>query len=72
MKDWSISVPSTLSSDTEPTVVVAFNSAKYVFNAGENTTRAILQSKTRWNKARALFLSAAGTQRASGVPGTKL
>jgi ribonuclease Z len=66
---WTASVLSTVSSDTEPTVVIAFDSAKYIFNAGENTTRAFLQSRQNWKKTRALFLTSIGTQRASGLPG---
>ncbi|KAF8434881.1 hypothetical protein L210DRAFT_3552991 [Boletus edulis BED1] len=66
---WSASVLSTLSSDTEPTVVITFDSAKYIFNVGENTTRAFLQSRQNWKKTRALFLTSVGTQRASGLPG---
>ncbi|KAI0251929.1 hypothetical protein BJV78DRAFT_1207788 [Lactifluus subvellereus] len=67
--NWSTSVYTTLSSDTEPSIVITFESAKYIFNAGENTTRAILQSKRGWKKVKALFLTRLGTQRSSGVPG---
>ena len=66
---WSTSVLTTVSSDTEPTIVVQFESAKYIFNAGENTSRSWLQSRHRWKKARGLFLTSVGTQRGSGVPG---
>ena len=67
--NWSTSVHTTLSSDTEPSIVITFDSAKYIFNAGENTTRAILQSKRGWRRIKALFLTQLGTQRSSGVPG---
>ncbi|KAH9990962.1 hypothetical protein BJV74DRAFT_920412 [Russula compacta] len=67
--NWSTSVYTTLSSDTEPSVVITFDSAKYIFNVGENTTRTILQSKRGWRKVKALFLTRLGTQRSSGVPG---
>lgn len=66
---WNASVLSTTSSDTEPTVVITFDSAKYIFNVGENTTRAFLQSRQNWKKTRALFVTSVGTQRASGLPG---
>jgi ribonuclease Z len=66
---WSASVLSTVSSDTEPTVVITFDSAKYIFNVGENTTRAFLQSRRNWKKTRGVFLTSVGTQRASGLPG---
>ncbi|KAH7911176.1 hypothetical protein BJ138DRAFT_1151318 [Hygrophoropsis aurantiaca] len=66
---WSASVLTTVSSDTEPTIVLTFDSAKYIFNVGENTTRAFLQSRRNWKKTRGIFLSSIGTQRASGLPG---
>ncbi len=72
MKNWSTSVYTALSSDTEPSIVITFASAKYIFNAGENTTRAILQSTRGWRKVKALFLTQLGTQRSSGVPGMLL
>ena len=67
--NWSASVLSTVSSDTEPTIVLAFDSAKYIFNAGENTNRAFLQSRRNWKRTRGLFFTQVGTQRASGLPG---
>jgi hypothetical protein len=70
--NWSSSVYTALTSDTEPSIVITFDSAKYIFNAGENTTRAILQSKKGWKKVKALFLTQLGTQRSSGVPGVSL
>lgn len=60
---------STLSSDTEPSVVIAFDSAKYLFNVGENTTRSYLQSRQTWRKTRGIFLTSISTQRSSGLPG---
>ena len=67
--NWSTTVYTSLSSDTEPSIVITFESAKYIINAGENTTRAILQSRRGWKKVKALFLTRLGTQRSSGVPG---
>jgi ribonuclease Z len=67
--NWSTSVLSGLSSDTEPSIVVTFESAKYIFNAGENTSRSWLQSRNNWKKAKGLFLTSVGSQRMSGVPG---
>lgn len=67
--NWSSSVLSGLSTDTEPTIVVTFPNAKYVFNVGENTGRAWLQSRLNWKKTKGLFFTSAGTQRMSGLPG---
>ena len=69
---WTTSVISTLSSDTEPTILVTFDNAKYVFNAGENTGRAWIQGSSHWRKVKALFFTQVGTQRMSGMPGTVL
>ncbi|KAI0694223.1 hypothetical protein BC835DRAFT_1415475 [Cytidiella melzeri] len=66
---WSTSVLSSVSSDTEPTVVISFDSGKYVFNVGENTGRAWLSSKMYWRKTKGVFLTSVGTQRGSGLPG---
>ncbi|KAL4253032.1 RNase Z family protein [Abortiporus biennis] len=66
---WSSSVLSTVSSDTEPTIVITFDSGKYVFNVGENTGRSWLQSRSYWKKARALFLTSVGTRTCSGLNG---
>ncbi|KAI0058634.1 hypothetical protein BV25DRAFT_1212589 [Artomyces pyxidatus] len=67
--NWSTTVYTSLSSDTEPSIVVTFDSAKYVFNVGENTTRAVLQSGRGWKKVKGIFLTDLGTKRTSGIPG---
>ncbi|KAI3607358.1 3 trna processing endoribonuclease [Moniliophthora roreri] len=66
---WSVSVLSTVSSDTEPTLVFTFDSAKYLFNAGENTNRAFKQSKKNWRRTKGLFFTGVSPQRAGGLPG---
>ncbi|TFK39749.1 hypothetical protein BDQ12DRAFT_734488 [Crucibulum laeve] len=67
--NWSTSVLTTASSDTEPTILITFDTAKYIFNAGENSNRAFLQSRNNWKRARGFFLTQTGTQRANGIPG---
>ncbi|GBE87655.1 hypothetical protein SCP_1103320 [Sparassis crispa] len=67
--DWFVSVNSSISSDTEPTLVVTFEDAKYIFNVGENTSRKWLQSQRHWRKAKAIWLTSTGTQRGSGLSG---
>lgn len=67
--NWSANVLSTVTSDTEPTIVIEFDNAKYIFNVGENTNRAFIQNKLNWKKTRGLFLTSVGTQRASGLAG---
>ncbi|KAI0317320.1 hypothetical protein OF83DRAFT_1083676 [Amylostereum chailletii] len=67
--NWSSSTLATLSSDTEPSILITFENAKYIFNVPENTTRSVLQSRKGWRKLKGMFLTQAGTQRASGLPG---
>ncbi|THH10213.1 hypothetical protein EW146_g8446 [Bondarzewia mesenterica] len=67
--NWSTSVITTQSSDTEPTVIITFDSAKYIFNTGENSTRAVLQSRRGWKKVKGLFLTQVGTKRTGGLTG---
>ncbi len=67
--NWSTSVLTTVSSDTEPSITVTFDKAKYMFNAGENSGRAFLQSKRNWRKTRGIFFTDVGSQRTGGLPG---
>ena len=66
---WSANALSALTSDTEPTIVLEFDSAKYIFNVGENTIRAFVQSKQNFKKTRGLFMTSVGSQRAGGLAG---
>ncbi|KAI0674372.1 hypothetical protein C8Q78DRAFT_967526 [Trametes maxima] len=69
MHAWNVSVLTDVTCDTEPTLLVDFGVAKYVFNAGEGTGRAWLGSHHSFRKTKALFVTAAGTQRCGGVSG---
>jgi ribonuclease Z len=69
---WSANVLSQRSSDTEPTLVITFETAKYIFGAGENTSRSFIQNAGRMNKARAVFLGHLGPDRTSGLAGEHL
>ncbi|EPQ53491.1 hypothetical protein GLOTRDRAFT_78506 [Gloeophyllum trabeum ATCC 11539] len=67
--NWSVSVLSAHTADTHPSLVVTFDSGKYIFNTGENTTRAFLQSHRGWKRSRAVVLTRVDTRRALGLPG---
>jgi hypothetical protein len=67
--DWSANVLSTVTSDTEPTIIVEFHAAKYIFNVGENTNRAFIQNRSNWRRTRGLFLTSVCAQRAGGLTG---
>jgi hypothetical protein len=70
--NWSANVLSAATSDTEPTIIIEFDRAKYIFNVGENTNRAFCQNRPNWKKTKSFFLTSLGTQRASGLPGEYL
>jgi hypothetical protein len=70
--NWSANVLSTVTSDTEPTIIIEFDTAKYIFNVGENTNRAFIQNRPNWKKTRGLFLTSVGAQRSSGLSGEHL
>lgn len=66
---WSTDVLTTVSSDTEPSLLLTFDS-KYAFNAGENIGRAMGQRGSGRKGFKTIFLTSIGTQRGSGLPGT--
>ena len=69
MAAWHVSVLTSVSSDTEATLLINFGSAKYIFNASEGMGRAWMQSHHGIRKTKGVFLTAAGTHRCGGVPG---
>ena len=66
---WSVEAISATTSDTEPSILVTFDEAKYLFNTGENLSRAWLQSPRGWRNTRAIFLTSTSSHRVSGMPG---
>ena len=69
MATWNISVLTSASSDTEPSLLVNFGTAKYIFNASEGLGRSWLQSHHSFRKMKGLFLTGAGTHRCGGIAG---
>lgn len=67
---WNISVLTSASSDTEPTLLVNFGTAKYIFNASEAMGRSWLQSHHSFRKMKGIFLTGVGTHRCGGIAGT--
>ena len=66
---WSVQAITANTSDTEPSILVTFDEAKYLFNSGENLSRAWLQSPRGWRNARAIFLTSTSSHRVGGLPG---
>ncbi|KAJ2915930.1 hypothetical protein MD484_g4468, partial [Candolleomyces efflorescens] len=67
--NWQASVLSGLSADSQPTVMISFDDAKYMFNAGEGTVRSQTHSESNRRRLKALFLSQLSQERAGGMPG---
>ena len=69
MSAWNVSVLSSTTSDTSPTLLVNLGTAKYIINASEGMCRSWMQSHHYIRKTKGLFVTAAGTHRCGGVPG---
>jgi ribonuclease Z len=69
MQNWSAAVHTALSTDTEPTIIVNFDDAKYIFNASENATRAFRESNGNWKKTKAMFFTQSNVEKTSGLAG---
>lgn len=69
---WHSRVVSGLTSDTEPCISVHFDTAQYLFNCGEGTTRAFIQQKYGIKKSKAIFLTQVKAARSGGLTGTSI
>ena len=58
MSAWNVSVLTNATSDSEPTLVVNFGTAKYIINASEGMGRAWMQSHHGIRKTKGVFLTA--------------
>ncbi|TFK47540.1 hypothetical protein OE88DRAFT_1665716 [Heliocybe sulcata] len=67
--NWSLSVLSSHTADTRPSLVLTFAAQKYIFGPGENTTRSFSESRLRWNRTRVVFLTGCDVVRGMGLPG---
>ncbi|KAF8734941.1 tRNase Z endonuclease, partial [Rhizoctonia solani] len=66
---WHIRVVSGLTSDTEPCISVHFDTAHYLFNCGEGTTRSFIQQRYGIKKSKAIFLTQMKVSRLGGLTG---
>jgi ribonuclease Z len=69
---WHTRVVSALTSDTEPCISVHFDTAHYLFNCGEGTTRAFIQQKYGIKKSKAIFLTQTKVSRSGGLAGESI
>lgn len=67
--NWSASVLSALSADSQPSLMISFDDAKYMFNAGEGTVRSHTHCESNRRKMKALFLTQLSLERAGGIAG---
>ena len=66
---WNATVLASATSDTDPTLLINFDNAKYVFNVTEGFSRTCIQRKVTTNKLRSVFLSRYSTETCNGMPG---
>lgn len=66
---WTARVLSQPSLDSDPSFVITFDDAKYLFNCPENTTRTVVQRKYGFNKYRGIFLTRISSETSAGLPG---
>jgi hypothetical protein len=69
---WSATVLASATSDTDPTLLINFDNAKYVFNVTEGFSRTCIQRKVTTNKLRSVFLSRYSTEACNGMPGRSI
>ncbi|KAI0037252.1 hypothetical protein K488DRAFT_39600 [Vararia minispora EC-137] len=67
--NWAVQTVTVKSADTEPSVLVAFDDAKYYFNVGENALRTFFQSRRGFKRLKAVFVTQVNTRTISGLPG---
>jgi ribonuclease Z len=72
MLAWSATVHTTLSTDTQPTIIVTTEDAKYIINTSENTGRAFFESNGNWKKTKAFFFTQSNVKKTSGLTGEQL
>jgi hypothetical protein len=66
---WNATVLASATSDTDPTLLINFDNAKYLFNVTEGFSRTCIQRKVTTNKLRSVFLSRYSTEVCNGMPG---
>lgn len=65
---WTARVLSVPGIDTDLSLYVSFDSARFCFGAGEGTQRAFIQKRTTWRHMQAVFLPDGASGR-GGLPG---
>jgi hypothetical protein len=66
---WDVRAVTTPSSDTDLSLLVTFDHAKFLFNCGEGTQRSFVQSRTSMRKLEGIYMTSAHTDVTGGLPG---
>ncbi|KAH9268341.1 hypothetical protein BASA84_000255 [Batrachochytrium salamandrivorans] len=66
---YSLQICGTHSGDTSPSVLLRFDSARYLFNCGEGTQRLCNEHKIRLSKLRSIFMTRTKWECVGGLPG---
>jgi ribonuclease Z len=64
-----IQILGTFTSDTTPSIVVHYDSQRYLFNCGEGTQRLLTEHKIRMGKLKNVFLTHMDWRYSGGIPG---
>ncbi|KZT39457.1 hypothetical protein SISSUDRAFT_984836 [Sistotremastrum suecicum HHB10207 ss-3] len=56
--------------DSNPSILLTFDSGKYLFNCGEGTTRLLIQNRRGFRKVKGIFATRVNTDAVGGIPGT--
>ncbi|KAJ3322396.1 Zinc phosphodiesterase ELAC protein 2 [Boothiomyces sp. JEL0866] len=66
---YSLQIISTRNGSSRPSLYLSFDSAKYIFNAGEGTQRSCNEHQIKLSKLKAIFLSKIKWDSVGGLPG---
>ncbi|KAH9941310.1 uncharacterized protein BXZ73DRAFT_42209 [Epithele typhae] len=69
MSTWGVSTLAVATSDTDPSLVLTFDTAKYIFNLGEGSGRVYIHSPNALRNLKAFFVTGVATRHCAGMPG---
>lgn len=72
MVRWAVGGVSTLTADTDLSVIATFDAGKYLFNAPEQFSRACIQHRRGFRKINAIFLTRIHSDTSAGLPGARI
>lgn len=68
-RQWGVYTLTAATSDTSPSLLLVFDNQRYLFNAGEGTTRAFVARSAGFKKLETIFATRASSTALQGLPG---